>query len=300
MRAAIDAVSKAFQGISRGEFIQPPRLSMPDGSTLVMVAKKKEPVGTVVKVLTIRPDNPRRSLPTIHSTVLWIDDSTGQLVAVLDGSTLTALRTGAATGAATQMLAAPNARVLAMLGAGAQAPDQIRAVLAVREIAEVRIVSRSFERAQNLATTMSSETNSARFAALNTWPEAVRGADVICCATPSATPLITTQDLGPRVHINAIGAYTPAMAELTPDLLRVATTIAVDQIEAALAEAGDVIQAVDQGSIGIDDLVELGVLLSDSQRPAATGCTVFKSVGIAAQDWAVTRYAVDQALNLNT
>src|ERR1700693_3257080 len=84
MRAAIDAASKAFPRIFRGEFIQPPRLSRPDGSTLVMVAKKKEPVGTVIKVLTIRPDNPRLSLPTIHSTVLWIDDSTGQLVDILD------------------------------------------------------------------------------------------------------------------------------------------------------------------------------------------------------------------------
>jgi len=297
MPRAIDVVAEAFQATSRGNFIQPDRVSMPDGSTLLMAAKTLEPVGTVVKVLTIRPDNPKLALPTIHATVLWIDDVSGEVIAVLEGSGLTALRTGAATGAATRRLASETAHVLAMLGAGVQAADQIRAVIAVRPITEVRIASRSVDRASALARAFSSELDSVEFTAVDTWAEAARGADVICCATPSTTPLIVAADLGPRVHINAVGAYTPAMAELGPDILAIATTIAVDQTEASLNEAGDIIQAIERGVIRIANLVELGTLLSGESTSRPHGCTIFKSVGIAAQDWAVARYAVKQALN---
>jgi ornithine cyclodeaminase len=298
MSDAIACVAEAFQSSSRGEFVQPPRLALPDGSSLVMVAKKQVPEGTVVKVVTIQPQNRLHGLPTLHATVLWIDDATGKLTAVLEGSALTALRTGAATGAATQLLAATQARVLAMIGAGAQAPDQIRAVMAVRKIEEVRIASRTLKSAQALAAAMSSAAHSTTFTAVNTVREAVDDADVICCATTSTSPLLTSRDIGPRVHINAIGAYRADMAELSPDLLQSATTIAVDQVEATLAEAGDVIQALRQGSIRLADLVELGALLSNPPTTPPSGCTVFKSVGIAAQDWAVTRYAVSQFAQL--
>jgi ornithine cyclodeaminase len=180
---------------------------------------------------------------------------------------------------------------MAMIGAGGQSADQIRAVCSVRPIAEVRIASLSTTSARILAERLGPELAHVRFVPVSSNREAVSEADVICTATASISPLFGAGDLSPTVHVNAVGAYTPDMCELPAELLRDARVVAIDQMEAAMAEAGDLLQAMSRGYLEVEGLIELGTLLA-SPPPPAGGWTVFKSVGIAAQDLEVAELAV--------
>jgi ornithine cyclodeaminase len=298
MGAAIEAVRQAFVAVAERRADQPRRLVSRDGRALSMMAQIEPGRDTVVKTVTISPDNRRMGLPTLHAVVLCFDGSTGQPTALIDGAAVTALRTGAASGVATDLFARRDARILALIGSGGQAKDQVEAVCAVRDITEIRIASRNWVTCQALAQRLRSAEASVRVTAHESTREAVANADVICCATTSMQPLFSRADLKTDAHVNAIGAYTPSMCELDPDVLADARIVAVDQLEAALEEAGDLIQAIEAGAISIDALRELGSLLSDSTRHAEGGLTVFKSVGIAAQDWAVTTLACECAAHL--
>ena len=290
--AAIDAVREAFLAASAGAIEQPTRLALEGGRALAMLAADREG-GTVLKAVTVRPGNAGGPHPVVQAVVVWFDGATGAPAAVIDGTALTALRTGAASGVATELLAPLHARVLAMIGAGGQAPDQVRAVCAVRRIGEVRVASRDPAHAVTLAARLQGELPAIRVIATGV-REAVAAADVICTATTARAPLFEAGDLAAEVHVNAVGAYTPAMCELPTDLLATASVIAVDQLGAAMAEAGDLLRAIHAGRLARERLVELGALLAaGGERPA--GRSVFKSVGIAAQDWALARLAVERA-----
>jgi len=287
-------VRQAFIDVSRGAIDQPTRASVGSGAALAMIARHDDGGGTVLKAITIRPDNPGRGLPTIQALVIWFDGLTGTPLALLDGTSLTAMRTGAASGVATELLAPADASVLAIVGAGGQAADQVSAVCAVRPITEVRVAARSHGSAERLAHKLESEV-SAKIVACETVVEAVSKADVVCAATNSKKPLFAAGDLRDRVHVNAIGAYTLTMCELPADLLGSADVVAVDQVEAALAEAGDLVGAIRDGAMQVGDLVEIGAILRQERRRFA-GRTVFKSVGIAAQDLALARLATEKAM----
>ncbi len=293
MGAAIEAVRDAFVLSSRGTLEQPTRLALKGGRALAMLAADSGDVGTVLKAITVRPDNPQRGLPAVQAVVVWFDGASGTPTALIDGTTLTALRTGAASGVATDLLARPDATVLAMIGTGGQAADQVRAVCAVREIRHVRVASRDLEHAREFAARLGRELAPVAVSATDV-RRAVVGADVVCTATTSTEPLFMASDLAPDVHVNAIGAYTAAMCELPPDLLAGAAVVAVDAIDAAMVEAGDLLRAIREGALRRDRLVEIGDLLA-RPRPRQDGRTVFKSVGVAAQDWAVARLAVERA-----
>jgi ornithine cyclodeaminase len=295
MGAAIEAVRQAFLALAERRADQPPRLVSRDGRALTMMARLDPSQDTVVKTVTISPDNRRMGLPTLHAIVLCFDGSTGRPTALIDGAAVTALRTGAASGVATDLFARRDARILAVIGSGAQATDQVEAVCAVRDIHEVRIASRNQVTCQTLARRIAEAKPTIRVTAQKSTGEAVGDADVICCATTSTQPLFSRVDLKTDVHVNAIGAYTASMCELHPDVLANARIVAVDQVDAALEEAGDVIQAIKAGAISIDLLRELGSLLLGSAQRAEGGLTVFKSVGVAAQDWAVARLAFERA-----
>jgi ornithine cyclodeaminase/alanine dehydrogenase-like protein (mu-crystallin family) len=293
MADAVVAVREAFIGVSCGQFWQPLRLCHED-QTLVMAAADADGIGTVVKVVSIRPGNPSRGLPTIQASVVWHDGESGRPTAVLDGDTVTALRTGAASGVATAELAEPGATVLAVIGAGCQAPDQVQAVRAVRPIDTVRIASRTRESADRLAAQIAAGGDVA-VEVCATPAEAVSGAHVVCCATSASEPLFPASALGTRVHINAVGSFRPEMRELGSDVLGSASLVVVDQREAAQKEAGELIRALEDGTLAPDALVEIGDLLQSGEPARRDGITVFKSVGLAAQDWAVARLAVARA-----
>ena len=294
MPSAIDAVRDAFVRSSGGRIEQPTRLALEGGAALAMLASDRDGLGTVLKAVTVRPANRERGMPAVQAVVIWFDGSTGVPLALIDGETLTALRTGAASGVATDLLAPPDASVLAMIGAGAQAADQARAVCAVRPIREIRVASRHQARAAEFAARLAREIAPIRVVA-RTLREALDGAQVVCTATTSTEPLFAASDLGTDVHVNAIGAYTREMCELPPELFADASVVAVDAIDAAMSEAGDLLRAMRDGRITRERLVEIGTLASRPETAAPGGRTVFKSVGVAAQDWALARLAVERA-----
>jgi ornithine cyclodeaminase len=299
MDAAIEAVREAFVAVVEGRADQPQRLVSGDGRALAMVAKLQPSGETVVKAVTVFPENGSAGLPTIHALVVGFDGDTGEPAVLIDGGAVTALRTGAASGVATDLLAADDSSVLACIGSGGQAADQIDAVCAVRRIGEVRIAGRERAHSEALAARILDARPDVLVTAHASVGEAVDGADVVCCSTTATRPLFSRADLNDEVHINAIGAYTPEMCEVGPHVLAEARVVAVDQVGAALEEAGDLIQAIDAGALSVERLAELGTLLSSSEPPGKGGLTVFKSVGIAAQDWAVTTLALRRAADLS-
>jgi ornithine cyclodeaminase len=283
---AVEAVGAAFRSMSAGTADQPPRVALADGAGLAMAARAGAE-GDAYKLVSIRPGNRDRGLPTIHALVVWFDGETGQARLLVEGSALTALRTGAASGFATKLLAAPGASTLAMIGAGAQALDQVRAVCAVRPIERVRVFSPSGVSAAALAERLDVEAEAVPSAA-----EAVAGADVVCCATNATEPVLPPGAIAGRVHVNAVGSFRPEMRELPPELLAEAELVAIDERAAALAEAGELIDALDRGVLTEDRLVEIGTV--ESAPPELRGPTVFKSVGVAVQDWAICRLLAER------
>ncbi|MEO7912791.1 MAG: ornithine cyclodeaminase, partial [Roseiflexaceae bacterium] len=297
MPAAIDAVAAAFVELSGGQATVPLRLPITqpqhDAVTFFMPAHLAHSNALGLKVVSVFPHNQQRhGLPSIHALVVLLDAATGQPVAAMDGTYLTALRTGAGSGAATRALARPESRVLALFGAGAQAPHQAHAVCAVRPIERILIVNRSRERAEALRLTLQEQGIQAEIRLAES-AAALAEADVICCATRAATPLFADTDLRPGTHINGVGSYTHELAEVPPATVGRARVV-VDQRAAAWAEAGDLIQARDAGLLDEADIVELGAILAGQAtgRSDAAQITFFKSVGNAVQDLAVGQIAL--------
>ncbi|MCL2780906.1 MAG: ornithine cyclodeaminase family protein [Actinomycetia bacterium] len=290
MGAAIGAVRQAFLDLAAGAFEMPDRTQLDQGRFLAMMVRHRPSNTAAFKALSVNLEN---RVPAIVGAVVLADLArASQLVA--DAAAVTALRTGAATGAATDLLAPPDARRLVMIGAGAQAPDQVRAVCAVRPIDEVVVVDLDPARAGQLAQALADELPGVRVETGADAADAVAGADVVCCATTARQALFEPDALPARVHVNAIGAYRPAMRELPVGLLG-GGLVVVDQRAAALTEAGDIIDGVEQGALRPDDLLELGDALA--APPARTPRTVFKSVGLAIQDWAVAKLLADALLD---
>ncbi|HEX6989581.1 MAG TPA: ornithine cyclodeaminase family protein [Bacillota bacterium] len=290
MEAAIDAVCQAYIAVHRRSVQMPLRMQMSSepfgGVNLFMPAGDAELARNVLKVLSVYGDNPRRGLPAIMGLVVVFDAVDGRPLAVMDAARLTGLRTGAASGVSSRALARPDARVLAVIGAGAQAPFQIDAVLAVRPIEEVRLYSRTRSRAEALAARVRAGRPGLRAVVADSAAAAVRGADVICTATNAVEPVLETAALRPGAHVSAVGSFTPQMRELPADLLARAGRVYVDQREAAVEEAGEVIHALRTGALPEDALIELGAVLAGEAegRRDDDEITVFKSSGLAAQD----------------
>jgi ornithine cyclodeaminase len=217
---------------------------------------------TGIKVVSTVPGNP--------AGIVVIFGEDGSALGLLDGPTLTAIRTGAAAGLATRLLARPDAAVMAMLGAGAMAFDQIEAVRAVRPIKKVLVWSRSEDHARRLADRVGGEP------CLDA-ATAVSEADIVSCATPSRQPLFSDGAVRPGTHINAVGAFTPEMVEVPAATVQRAYVV-VDDLAAAAEEAGDLLNA------GRLPVTTIGDVLSGRNPEIREDVTFFKSVGIASQD----------------
>jgi ornithine cyclodeaminase len=284
MPRAIEAVRAAFADGA----VVPPRavLATGAGHTLVMPAWLPGSRDLAVKVVSVVSANPERGLPRIVGLVVAFDPDTGAPLALLPGPTVTALRTGAVSGLATSLLARPDAEVLAVLGAGALARDQIAAVAAVRPIRQIRVYAPTRAHAEAVAR----DAVGAR--AVASAAEAVRGADVVVTATPSTTPVLDDADLAAGVHLCAVGSWRPDMQEIPAATMRRARVF-VDDRHAALAESGDLARAGDVAIAG--DLRELlaGVVPG---RTSPDQVTLFESVGLASEDAALVGVAVREAL----
>jgi ornithine cyclodeaminase/alanine dehydrogenase-like protein (mu-crystallin family) len=259
-------------------------VALPAGDLLLMPGVREGAAGTSVKLVTVIPGNAERGMPTVQAVVIWLDAETGRPLALLDGGTLTAMRTGAASGVATRLLARTDAETLGVIGAGGQAEWQVRAVAAARPIRRVLVHSRSPVSRVAFADALA-EATGLEVVPAATAEAAVREADVICCATTSADPVLDAAWVRPGTHVNGIGAFRLGMVELPPELFARAALVAVDARASSMAEAGDVVAAIEAGLLAERDLVEIGSIDAGwAGTRSADDITVFKSVGLAIQD----------------
>lgn len=320
MRDAIVAVRQAFIALSAGRTVVPVRTAVPvPGSDAILLAMPGalsasadseilaapslggtagHPAIIGAKLVSVFPQNVTTRTPIIQAVVLLFDPVDGRPLAILEGASLTALRTGAASGVATDLLALPDASIVALFGVGVQARTQLEAVCAVRPVTQIRVVGRDPDRVQAFAA----------WAREQAWihggtvlvapdPEvAVRGADIVVTATTSPTPVFPGRAVGPGAHINAVGAFQPESRELDSDVIG-RSAVFVDSRTGALAEAGDLLIPMKEGVLRAEGIRgEIGEAATGRiGRRSADEITVFKSVGNAVQDLAVAALAVRRA-----
>lgn len=288
MEKCIEAMKTAFAALSAGEAVVPVRsrleLEADRGNALFMPSYMPKLHRVGLKTVTNHKENSSRGLPIVHAMMMLFDSSSGEPLAIMDGESLTALRTGAGSGLATQLLARKDARTVAIFGPGAQGEAQLEAVCAVRPIERAFIFGRTREKTEIFAKKMANRLGIDVLAVDAT--TYLEQADIICTATPAAEPLFEDACLKPGTHLNAVGAYKADMVEIPPETVRRAKVV-VDQRAAAVAEAGDIIQPLRMGLIGEDHLHgELGQLVREeiAAREDDQEITLFKSVGVAVQD----------------
>lgn len=303
MELCIDALTDVFAALARGEAIQPLRgiTWLPDrsGALGLMPSYLEDPRSLGVKVLTVFPGNEATEYESHQGAVLLFDAENGRLLALMDASEITAIRTAAASAVATRLLAREDSKCVAILGTGTQARTHVEAMRAVRPIESVRLWGRTFARADALARNLAA----AHDVEVTVWEsarDAVTGADIICTVTGSSTPVLRGAWLESGVHVNAVGACTPTTREL--DSAAVASArLYVDRRESALAEAGDFLQARDEGAVDEDHIVgEIGeVLIGAAAGRGDDGeITLFESLGIGVEDLAAAHLLHTRAVEL--
>lgn len=291
MPDAIRAVKKAFIELSSGRAVVPPRtrLEIPGFRTtaLVMSAYLPQSKRLGLKLISLCEDNAAKGLPVAQAIAIIMDAESGTPLAVMEAAYLTAVRTGAASGAATDVLARRDARVAAIFGAGVQGRTQLQAISAVRPIRKAFIFDINPSAAANYAMEMGKKLSLDVEPAAS--PQALREADIISTATTSIVPVFLDRDLKPGVHINAIGSYKPHIREIPGETVMRAK-VYVDQRQACLEEAGDLIIPLREGLIDEGHIrAEIGEVLAGLKPGRISGddITLFKSVGNAAQDLAI-------------
>ncbi|HEX6316019.1 MAG TPA: ornithine cyclodeaminase family protein [Gemmatimonadaceae bacterium] len=311
MRECIDAMADAFRALAIGDARLPLRqvISLPGTPNLLALMPGQLGVGSRerhrsaigAKVITVFPGNDATPLDSHLGVVLLFEADMGRLLAIIDASSVTAIRTAAVSGVATTLLANPDAGDLAILGAGVQAMTHLEAMRAVRSLRRVRIWSRTPERSAKFA-----ERARQKFG-LNVEPQrtaaaCVAGADLICTVTSSREPVLQGGWIADGAHINAVGAALPTAREL--DTAAVARSrLFVDRRESALAEAGDILIPMAEGAFQADHIAgELGGVLMGAEdgRHSATDVTLFKSLGLAIEDLAAARHIYEKGVALGT
>jgi ornithine cyclodeaminase/alanine dehydrogenase-like protein (mu-crystallin family) len=303
MSEAIELMKLAFSELSAGRAVAPVRMvvDVNHEPSMVLIMPAYVPAGLALgfKNVNFFGGNPGRNLPVLNATVSLIDDVTGVPIALMDGGYLTALRTGAVSGAATDLLARADSKTLVVVGAGVQGVTQAAAVAAVRPIERIIAVDQRAESLPRYRESIKADWPDLydRVETTTDVADAVRVADVICLATTSKAAVFDDRDVKPGTHINGVGSFTPEMKE-TPIETIGRATIVVDSTEPILAEAGDLLAALEAGLISRGQLDrELGMVASGTApgRTSDDEITFFKSVGNAVQDVVVARRAVDLA-----
>lgn len=286
-------MEEALLSVVRGQAQLPLRqvIRLPqDGRVFALMPAYSAALTAVgAKVITVFPDNHASGIDAHQGAVLLFDGDRGALRAVIDASSITAIRTAAVSGVATKLLAR-DARVLAILGSGVQARTHVAAMLAVRRFDEVHVWSRTRPHADAFADEVSRK-HGVRVTAFDRAEQAVFGADVICTVTSATEPVLHGTWLTPGVHVNAVGASVPSARELDTEAIRRARLF-VDRRESALAEAGDILTPLRAGVITPAHIVaELGeVLTGAAGRRSQEDITVFKSLGLAIEDLACAHH----------
>ncbi|MEM2788672.1 MAG: alanine dehydrogenase [Candidatus Bathyarchaeia archaeon] len=304
MRDVMDAVELAFREKGLGRVQMPPKIylffSRYNGDLRAMPSYLEEMNISAVKVVNVHPDNRERyGLPTIMAVIILVDPRNGFPLAIMGGTTITNMRTGAAGGIAAKHLARRDSRVVGLVGAGVQARTQLMALLEVfGSLDEVRVWSRSDETKMRFIDEASAiYGRMCRFVAASSVEDAVKGADIIVTTTPSRAPLVMNDWIKPGVHINCIGADAPGKEELDPAILKRAK-IVVDDWEQA-SHSGEINVPLKMGLISRSDIwAEMGEIVAGI-KPGRVGdneITVFVSTGLAIQDAVTANLVYKRAL----
>ncbi len=306
MKECITLMAEALTALSTGQVYQPLRMVMqpPDTAGLMVLMpayrsgqdRSGQAPAFGLKTLCIFPPNPARIIDTHQGSVMLLSGETGELLALMNAAAITAIRTAAASGLATQLLARPEAGDLAIVGSGVQARSHLEAMACVRSIKRARVASRNAEHAREFVRQMQPR-YSFPIQAVDGVEEAVRGADLIVTATNARTPVLRREWIAPGAHLNVVGASQPTAREVDTATLA-AASLFVDRRESTLHEAGDYILAVQEGAIGPDHIrAEIAEVLAGSRpgRTTADEITLFKSLGVAVEDLVSAQYAYQQA-----
>jgi ornithine cyclodeaminase len=282
--ALLPGMRRALIDLSAGHVVQPLRtvMDLPDGQGFLMLKPALTRDALVTKLITLLHGNAARGLPTMLATLVLMDPATGQTLAVMDATWLTALRTAAVSAVAADALSPPGAKIVAMVGSGALARSHALALLAVRPVAEIRVWSRNPANVASCAKDVGG-------VACTSAEQAVRGADIVCTVTNSSEPVLKGTWLKPGAFVAAIGAPRPSWRELDDEAMR--NVVVADCRESAEKESGDVMLS------GAKVYAELGEILAGTKPPPPRGATiVFKALGQAVEDAVAARLVYDAAL----
>lgn len=305
MKDAIEADKKAFRLVSEGKCEAPLRTNIQapkyDGSFLFMPAYAEEMDTASIKIVNVFPHNLEKGIPSCPAQVLLIDGKTGEVTAVLDGTYVTQIRTGAASGAAFDLLAKKECRIGAMIGTGGQAAAQLEAMLVARNLEEVRVYSRNFERTAAFVERMQEELKDygTRIVAAKSSDEAIDDADLLITVTPSSTPVFDGKKIKKGCTISCVGSYQHHMQELDPEVLPRTSKIYFDSKDAVLSEAGDILIPLEEGIITEDSFTgDIGNVIRGELvgRENDDEIIIFKTVGVATQDLVAAREIYDKAV----
>ena len=303
MRDCIELMADALSSLARGEVFQPLRtiIRPPEARGLLglMPAYRTGEHGAFgMKAICVFPSNPAIGKDAHQGAVMLFSRETGEMIALMNASEITAIRTAAVSAVATRLLAREDAQTLAIIGAGVQARTHLAALDAVRSIRQARVACRNIERAQELVREMQPRF-SFPIEAVKTNEEAVRGADLIVTVTSSQEPVLNKDWISPGAHVNAIGTHSPNSREIDSATMA-AARIFVDRRESALNEAGDYLLAAKEELINADSILgEIGELLIGTKqgRNSVDEITLFKSLGLAIEDVACAEYLYQKALS---
>jgi len=283
MPDAIHAMRNAFIALSNGSAIVPNRINLPmedqNALHLSMPAYIEGGAYNTIKLVNVHFDNPQKGLPLINGVILVMNAKKGNPLALIEGKSVTALRTGAGTGLATDLLARKNSKRAIIFGTGAQAKTQIDAIRCVRNLTSIIVIGKSEEKTIKFCNSFDSIIQPGEVSDL-------KNADIICTATTSKTPLFNFEDIKAGVHINAIGAHQADTRELDTSLIQ-KSKVYIDQLSSSQIEAGDLIIPINEGKYNWNNIEgELGELIDEkiAGRTSEDEITIFNSIGNAVQD----------------
>lgn len=309
MKEAINVCKKAVKDYTLNKSNIPLRINLPlekfNGQTLFMpgsINSDEDALG--IKIVSVYPNNIEKNLPSVPATMLVFDPTTGLATGLLDGTYLTALRTAALQGAATDLLARKDSEIATLIGTGGQAYEQAHALLTVRNLKELRIVGKNFEKTKRFVEVLQNDFSNfnTNFVAFENSNDAIKESDIITTVTTSKTPTFDAKLVKEGAHINGIGSFTPDMIELPNELIVKENKIYFDTFDGVLSEAGDILTPLENKQISKDDFIaELGELIlnSDLGRTNEQEITIFKSVGSAILDIACGNEIVKKAKEKN-
>lgn len=302
---AVEADKEAFTLVADGKCDMPLRTNIQapkyDGCFLFMPAYAEELDTAALKTVNIFPHNIDNGLPSSPAQVLLIDGKTGIVTAILDGTYVTQLRTGASSGAAFDMLAKKNCRIGALIGTGGQAATQLEAMIAVRKLEEVRVYDLNYERTVSFAKQMQEELQSygTRIIPVPSSDEAIDDADLLITVTPSSKPVFDGTKIKKGCMISCVGAYQHHMQEMDPAILPRASKIYFDSREAVLSESGDILIPLEKGIITEDDFTgDIGNIIKGelTGRENDDEIIVYETVGVGAQDLVTAKIIYEKAV----